>query len=245
MYLFVDSILIGMCALSILLGGLLYSKGHFGAYRATGFVSLFLLFAWTVLRSLLAGHAPFAGAYEAFLFFSFLYIVKLEMTAFSSAGTVCRSGTRHPAFNLPPLAFLLIAAALPQSLKESKTLVPALDSPWMYVHVPSFFLGYSSLAVAFIQALRRKEFIDETKAAFFFMTLGLLTGAFWADAAWGRFWSWDPKETWALISWIWTALVLHEKPGTLRFVYLALAVFSVVFTFLGVMFLIPGLHSYM
>lgn len=92
--------------------------------------------------------------------------------------------------------------------------------------------------------------------AFPFLTLGIITGSVWANQAWGRYWGWDPKETWALITWIIFAIFLHLKyaggwmgikPKHLPYVRALIAVIgflAVIFTFFGVNYLLSGLHSY-
>jgi cytochrome c-type biogenesis protein CcsB len=85
---------------------------------------------------------------------------------------------------------------------------------------------------------------------FIFLTIGILTGAVWAETAWGRYWSWDPKETASLITWFIYAALLHARlvqgwQGR-PIAWLAVAGFgAVLFTYLGVGFLLPGLHSYL
>jgi cytochrome c-type biogenesis protein CcsB len=85
---------------------------------------------------------------------------------------------------------------------------------------------------------------------FILLTLGILTGAVWAESAWGRYWSWDPKETWSLITWLIYAALLHARlvkgwQGR-RIAWLAVLGFAaVLFTYFGVSFLLPGLHSYL
>ena len=78
----------------------------------------------------------------------------------------------------------------------------------------------------------------------------IITGAFWAHFAWGSYWSWDPKETWSLITWIIYALFIHARfirgwKGTRSAVLSIIGFLCVVFTFLGVNFILSGLHSYL
>ena len=84
---------------------------------------------------------------------------------------------------------------------------------------------------------------------FLLFTVGIITGAVWANYAWGTYWSWDPKETWSLITWIVYAILLHARyTGRLvgrRMAYISIAGFvAVVFTYWGVNYLLSGLHSY-
>ena len=84
---------------------------------------------------------------------------------------------------------------------------------------------------------------------FLFLTLVIVTGAIWAERAWGRYWSWDPKETWSLITWIIYALYLHVRlnrgwKGKKAAWFAVIGFLCVVFTYIGVNTLIPGIHSY-
>ena len=112
--------------------------------------------------------------------------------------------------------------------------MPALQSPWFVPHVMAYLIAYALAAVGFVLALRairaRRAAAPEaerlahgvdatTRLAFPFMTFGLLSGALWADTAWGHYWSWDSKETWALIMWLLYALYFHcrRSPALRRF----------------------------
>ncbi|MBM4295905.1 MAG: c-type cytochrome biogenesis protein CcsB, partial [Deltaproteobacteria bacterium] len=149
-----------------------------------------------------------------------------------------------------------------------KPLMPALKSNWLLIHVVTCFLGYAAFTVGFGTALlylkqsRRPTaslppvstldhlIYQATIIGFLFLTLGILTGAVWAESAWGRYWSWDPKETWSLITWFVYATLLHARlvkgwQGR-RIAWLAVLGFgAVLFTYFGVSFLLTGLHSYM
>jgi cytochrome c-type biogenesis protein CcsB len=87
------------------------------------------------------------------------------------------------------------------------------------------------------------------KFGFPLLTLGIITGAVWADNAWGRYWGWDPKETWSLITWFLYAAMLHQRLTVgwrgRKAAIMAIAGFlAVLFTFLGVNLILPGLHTY-
>ena len=145
--------------------------------------------------------------------------------------------------------------------------MPALRSAWFGVHIGSAVLSYSAFVLAGCVGLRylltaRKENADERALAqmdyisyrlvafgFLFLTVVLLSGAIWAEQAWSAFWTWDPKEVWALITWIIYAVYLHlrlrmRKRGTAMAWYLVIAVPVVFFTFAGVNTLMHGLHTY-
>jgi cytochrome c-type biogenesis protein CcsB len=173
-----------------------------------------------------------------------------------------------------PLAFFAMAyASLSQNMNDQiQPLIPALKSNWLIVHVMTCFVGYSAFAIAFgiscmyLFKQREKEggskifanfpkltILDELNHqlilfGFLFLTAGIITGAVWANSAWGRYWGWDPKETWSLITWFIYATLLHARlmrgwQGK-RIAYLSIIGFAaVLFTYFGVNYL-PGLHSY-
>ena len=150
---------------------------------------------------------------------------------------------------------------------SSKTVlfVPALQSYWLIAHVLLSFIGYAFFGIAALiggyilvkgDKLRRgchglvgaiKSFL--IKGMFLFTIGGLLFGAVWAQSAWGRFWSWDPKETWAFITWCVYLVFLHAvqryrlSPKAVA-LFAVMSFFVVIFTFLGINLLFSGLHSY-
>lgn len=168
---------------------------------------------------------------------------------------------------VPFLLLLFIVLTKGAQMREIQAIPPALKSMWLYVHVASAILAYAGFAVSFglamMYLLRVKafstKFMDTERLdvliykviafAFFLLTLVIITGAVWANYAWGSYWSWDPKETWSLITWIIYAIYLHVRltygwKGK-RAVWLAVLGFiAVLFTFLGVNYLLPGLHTY-
>lgn len=147
-------------------------------------------------------------------------------------------------------------------------LVPALQSWWMKIHVPANFIGYGAFALAamvglayvckahgfFEQRLPSLAMMDDLmyKAitiGFTFFTLATVLGAFWAAQAWGGYWSWDPKETWALIVWLNYAAWLHMRlikglRGNLIAWWAVVGLLVTSFAFLGVNIFLSGLHSY-
>ncbi|HHO69811.1 MAG TPA: c-type cytochrome biogenesis protein CcsB, partial [Gammaproteobacteria bacterium] len=158
---------------------------------------------------------------------------------------------------------------------EIQPLVPALQSYWMKIHVPANFIGYGAFALAAMvgcawllkaraerrnpggllaQRLPSLELLDDVmyKAialGFAFFTVATILGALWAAEAWGGYWSWDPKETWALIVWLNYAAWLHMRlTKGLRGAPLAwwsvVGLFVTLFAFLGVNMFLSGLHSY-
>ena len=165
-----------------------------------------------------------------------------------------------------PAALLIMTYAALQPM-EIRDLMPALRSAWFGVHIGSAVLAYAAFVIAGCIGARylilSKKESDNQKAleqmdflgyrlvsfGFLFLTVVILSGAIWAEQAWSAFWTWDPKEVWALICWILYAVYLHlrlrgRKKGRQMAWYLVIAVFVVFFTFAGVNTLLHGLHTY-
>ncbi|MBN2874672.1 MAG: cytochrome c biogenesis protein CcsA [Spirochaetales bacterium] len=141
--------------------------------------------------------------------------------------------------------------------------IPALRSAWLLLHVSFSFIGEAFFAAGFVTAIaylctidpaRRLELDRLTYTAVavgypFFTAGALVFGAIWAERAWGRWWSWDPKETWALVTWLVYTTYLHvrliaKRKESLPALVSVLGFLCTIFTFFGVNYLLPGLHSY-
>jgi len=168
-----------------------------------------------------------------------------------------------------PAAFIALSygAFLPREIGE---LMPALRSAWFGLHIGSAVFSYSAFAMAgavgikYLADARKKLDTEEqtihlaqldhlsyrlVAVGFLMLTVVILSGCIWAEQAWSSFWSWDPKETWALITWIIYAIYLHQRMrknwrGKRMAWFAILAVVAVIFTFVGVNTLLSGLHSY-
>jgi cytochrome c-type biogenesis protein CcsB len=206
-----------------------------------------------------AGRPPFTSMYEALVLFAWAVI--LVYLIFELCYRV-----KFLAIPVNALAIIFLCVALPSD-SAIKPLVPALQSKWMSVHVITYFIGYGALSIAFVLSAIylllvkqkktdpvRLESLDDLTYrliifGFPFLTIGMTTGSMWANSAWGSYWSWDPKETCSLITWLVYALYLHARllKGWKhnKAAYLSLLGFLVtLFTFIGVNFILPGLHSY-
>jgi len=152
--------------------------------------------------------------------------------------------------------------------QQIQPLVPALQSWWMKIHVPANFIGYGSFALAAMvgvayllkergvlaDRLPAFELLDDLMyksiaVGFAFFTIATILGALWAAQAWGGYWSWDPKETWALIVWLNYAAWLHMRlmkglRGTVAAWWALTGLLVTSFAFLGVNMFLSGLHSY-
>jgi ABC-type transport system involved in cytochrome c biogenesis permease subunit len=219
-----------------------------------------LLLAVTVDRSIRISFVAITNTYESLLFFSaaislalfFLRVLlKERLPAFASFGATVIA-----------LALLLLSSS-PLAPKEIQPPIPALQSLWLVLHVSFSFIGEAFFAVSFASAIvalaARSEAVRRDAERITYTTIGigypvftagaLVFGAIWAQAAWGSYWSWDPKETWALVTWLTYTAYLHTRfirrlRGRLSSV-LAIAGFAgTLFTFFGVNYLLMGLHSY-
>lgn len=217
-----------------------------------------------VARSIYAGHWPFTNMYEFLLLMVFGIAVATLIAGIRSKVTAV-------GIFATPLIVALMAYAF--SIKRiAEPLVPALQSYWLQFHVATAILAYGAFGLSFIMALMYlvKDRPEDVNAGFrgmlpelprldrlmytaiafgfAFQTLVIITGAVWAEEAWGAWWSWDPKETWSLITWLIYAFYLHGwTRGSWRgrrAAWLSIAGFAaVLFTFFGVTYLLPGLHS--
>jgi len=216
---------------------------------------------WTEKLRLIILHAPLANFYESLIFFAWC-LPTLGLLAFR------RYLKGYLGALIAVLSTLLLAYASFGVDSRIKPLMPALKSNWLLIHVVTAFLGYAAFALAFgsailylVQEKRPRSSLPPlpvldnlvyrtTVLGFLMLTLGIITGAVWAETAWGRYWSWDPKETWSLITWLIYAAMLHARllkgwHGH-RIAWLAVLGFmAVLFTYFGVSFLLTGLHSYL
>lgn len=230
-----------------------------------------IILRWIESYQIGIGHAPLTNMYESVVFFSWTIILLYLLIEW-------RFKTKVIGAFAVPFAFLAMAYAS-FSTEISKTinpLVPALQSNWLIAHVVTCFVGYAAFAVAaalgIMYLIKDKsargtdpsdtqdmslpsaavidDIIHKTMVfGFIWLSGGIITGAIWANSAWGTYWSWDPKETWSLITWFFYAIILHARytRGWSGNKIALLAIFgfvSVLFTYYGVNFLLSGLHSY-
>lgn len=155
--------------------------------------------------------------------------------------------------------FLLVTLFNPEM--HDKTHIPALQSIWFVPHVTVYMFSYALLGVSFILSLyglikSKHEILKVIDTLVYagtaFFTTGMLIGALWANEAWGAYWSWDPKESWALITWMLYLLYVHlrllgiDKPKTLYFV-LIIAFLALQMCWYGINYLpssVPSIHIY-
>jgi len=244
-----------------------------GLAKAGTWVSIMGLFAntagiilrWVESYQMNIGHAPLSNMYESMIFFGWMIMGLYLVLEWRYKNRVIG------AFALPVVFLVMAYAAL--SPETIRPLVPALKSNWLIAHVSTCFIGYAAFALAFgisIMYVLKSSYRDSGKPfieklpdfdileelnhqmvlfGFLFLSVGIITGSVWANSAWGSYWSWDPKETWSLITWLIYAFLLHVRlmrgwQGK-SVAWISIAGFgAVLFTFFGVNYLLSGLHAY-
>lgn len=216
-----------------------------------------------LLRTFHSGHAPFTNMYESVSFLAWASV--LVLIIFERKFGLEKAG---PLLWLMVIALMALASS-PSLPKDITPLVPALQSYWLWLHVSVTILGEAFLAVAFVASLlyllAGRDDSEESKikmekydrlayravaVGFPLFTLGaMIFGMIWASRAWGRYWGWDPKEVWSLITWLFYALYLHTRlvmgwKGKKSAIVAIIGFLSALFTFFGVNYLLKGLHSY-
>jgi ABC-type transport system involved in cytochrome c biogenesis permease subunit len=229
-------------------------------YVTCGLHAAGLAARWIESYGLGIGHAPLSNFYESLIFYAWCISIVL---------VVMKKRLSFPAITMLAsmivLAFMGYASISPSVEKTIQPLIPALQSNWLYIHVLTCFIAYAAFVISFISSLLYllkwkgvvppKKILEEINyrsvvVGFPMLSAGILTGAVWAHYAWGSYWSWDPKETWSLITWIVYALFLHARvtkglKGKRMAFFSILGFLCVIFTYFGVNFILSGLHSYM
>ncbi|MBC8318773.1 MAG: c-type cytochrome biogenesis protein CcsB [Desulfobulbaceae bacterium] len=232
----------------LLIAGILHTATIIGRYFATGHTPLTThhdtvsFFAWAITWAFLS----FRWRYEVKNFGTFVSVVIM--------------------------ALMVIAALSSQQVNQ---LPPALQSKWLPIHASIAILANGFLAMGFcsgIMYLLQEREIKKKRFGLFYsrlpslealdnlnhhclsvgfpmLTLGIITGSFWAKQAWGSYWHWDPKETWSLITWFLYAALLHQRftsgwRGKRAAIMTIIGFGAVLFTLWGVTYLLPGMHSY-
>lgn len=235
---------------------------------AMGFIGFFARWRESYLINFDYGHIPVSNLYEVFVVFSvftsllYLYYERRYQTR-ALGGFVMTVVTAALAF--------LMWYQFSQAANTIEPLVPALKSWWMKIHVPANFIGYGSFAISAMvgvaylikekmggdgvnDRLPSLAVMDDIMyksiaLGFAFFTIATILGAMWAAEAWGGYWSWDPKETWALIVWLNYAAWLHLRlskgwRGSAMAWWSVGGLLVTTFAFLGVNMFLSGLHSY-
>lgn len=217
------------------------------------------------LRWIISGHAPWSNGYEAIVFIA--WVTMIAGFVFARKNQVVLAGATILA------ALMLWVSEMNLMDPEITPLVPVLKSYWLMIHVAIITGSYGFLGLACILGLvnlklyllqsektarqvrlniQEINYISEMTmtVGLYMLTIGTFLGGVWANESWGRYWGWDPKETWAMVSILVYAVILHLRfiPGLQgRFLFNALSFWgysAILFTFFGVNFMLVGLHSY-
>jgi len=235
---------------------LVFAVGGFALHTAT-----------IIARYAVAGHLPITSLHEASSFFAWCIVLIFFFLEYRY-----RVDLLGP-FTMPVVFVLMLSSSILP--REIKPLSPVLQSYWLGIHTFLAFLGDAAFATAFgvgimyliqehhlkskhlgglFQRLPNLQILDEINyklitLGFPLLTLAIITGALWAESAWGSYWRWDPKEVWSLITWFIYALVLHARltagwRGRKAAMLSIVGFISVIFTFFGVNLLLKGLHAF-
>ncbi|MBQ8424359.1 MAG: cytochrome c biogenesis protein CcsA [Coprobacter sp.] len=231
----------------------------FGAGLCAGILLIYLS-AQIVLRGYIGGHIPLSNGFETMQFMAWCSVLLAILV-------------RKRFYMAYPFGFILcglslLVAMMGEANPQITYLMPVLQSPLLCVHVVIIMLAYALLAFIMFNGLMAivlhyskkshendEEYLCEVSRlmlypAVFLLVAGIFVGAIWANVSWGRYWGWDPKEVWALITMLVYAVALHSRSIALFrrplffHIYMVLAFFTVLFTYFGVNFFLGGLHSY-
>lgn len=233
-----------------------------------GLIALVMHGILIFIRGISAKHFPLTNSYETLILLSFL-IMAIYFITFPRFRSVALGGFSGLIASII-LAFTSLLSA------DIEPILPSLKSNWLFFHVVIIFIGYAFFAVAFGSAAfylfwdlarfkseksnvsdsipEKLEYLEWLThrliaAGFPFLTLGIVTGAVWANVCWGRYWSWDPKETWAFITWLIYGACLHSKyikesSGRATALFAFFGFLVMMFTYLGVNLWLASLHAY-
>ena len=235
-----------------------------------GWMCVFMLFLSLLFRTIVEQHAPWSNLYEFSLSFTTALLLCYLIFEARFHERVRAWGLYVCALAVVTLGIAIYLGITYNMISDSSQLIPALqDQPILTVHVSMAIFAYALFSVAFGAGLiilvqggegQRFSWLPSAEAAdelgykavivgFPLLALTLILGAYWANYAWGHYWSWDPKETSALITWLIYAVYLHARGirgwrGKRAGWLLTLGFVATLFTYYGVSFFVPSLHSY-
>lgn len=223
-----------------------------------------LLSACLALRWTVSGTIPMSNGYETMLAAAWLLLL--------TGLAVCHRQPIVLPFSLLMSGFFLLVSHLGQMSPDISHTMPVLNSPLLCIHVSIVMLAYALFSITFVSSLSAivtcrmmpstspaKESLQERLyqlnnrlllPAVALLAVGIFTGAVWANISWGRYWSWDPKETWALITLMVYAAPLHRcslprfRQPLFHHLYVMLAFVTILMTYLGVNYILGGMHAY-
>lgn len=237
-----------------------------------GFVGMMVRWYESYLISSDYGHIPVSSLYEVFILF---IVMTILMYLYYEQKFKTRAMGGFVMLVMSASVLFVLWYVFDRQSHEIQPLIPALQSWWMKIHVPANFVGYGGFSIAamvgvamlirlrleknnpqsrLLTGLPTQRVMDDIMyrsiaIGFAFFTVATVLGAMWAAEAWGGYWSWDPKETWALIVWLNYAAWLHIRMtkgwhGAPMAWWAVIGLFITTFAFLGVNIFLSGLHSY-
>ena len=243
--------------LMIVIAEIIRKKGYAVKLGILLIISVFQL-AVFILRWYISGNIPLSNGYETMAFVS-LSTSLLTLSAIwmlRKQTFVCNTVTIG---GLMIAGLTLLVAHLSEMSPQITSLMPVLHSPWLTTHVSLIMISYSLFAfmavIAGVDLVKKDARLDALNRlmlypAEIFLTIGIFLGAIWANQSWGTYWSWDPKEVWALISMLIYCVPLHVeslpvmRKAKVHDIYLIMAFLSILMTYFGVNYLLGGMHSY-
>jgi cytochrome c-type biogenesis protein CcsB len=218
-----------------------------------------------IMRWYIGGYAPWSNAYETMIYVSFItvmagmFFIRRSVLTFALAGLFA--------------GVILFVAGLNWMDPQISPLVPVLKSPWLMIHVAVIVAAYGFFGISFLLGItnllllpasrkkthpvlnlriRELSIVNEMSLwlGLALMTTGTFLGAVWANESWGRYWGWDPKETWALVTIVVYAIVTHLRlvkkwDSPLLFNLMSVIAFAcVLMTYFGVNYFLSGMHAY-
>ena len=216
-------------------------------------ISFLALTFGLVLRWIISGNVPLSNGYESMLSVAWLVMLIALLMQFRIRIVMV--------FGFLLSGFFLLVSHINQMDPAIGQMMPVLNSPLLSIHVSIIMMSYALLSLTFICGImgicmrNHGEELQALSRLFLYpaltcMGFGIFIGAIWANVSWGNYWSWDSKETWALITFMIYAVVVHtqslpifRKPLTYH-IYITLAFLSIVMTYFGVNYFLTGMHSY-
>ena len=251
--------------LSLLISLIVTSSGRYSRnlwFRLASMAYVCLLAVWLTtllaLRWVISGHVPVSNGFETMQFMAWVLLVL----------TIAMQHKIPVMMGFGPLvaAFCLLVAMLASGSPQITPLMPVLASPLLSVHVMTVMCAYALFALQVLLGIQamflarsgRKSELQRTTAfsqlllypAVFLLAIGIFLGAVWANVSWGSYWSWDPKESWALITFMVYAVPFHKSSigcfnrPLFYHAYMVCAFLTVLATYFGVNYLLGGMHSY-
>jgi len=227
-------------------------------------LSLLLLTFVLALRWIISGTIPLGNGYETTL--AVAWMAQLFVLVFASVHSARHANASNLiqlmcAFGFLISGFFLLVSNISLMDPAIGPLMPVLNSPLLSIHVSFMMMSYAFLAITFFCGLaalvhpRMAGTLQVVSRVFLYpaivtLGIGIFLGAIWANVSWGSYWSWDPKETWALITFMLYAIALHTQslPWLSRprayHIYMVLCFLSILMTYFGVNYLLSGMHSY-